>query len=93
MEIQMQFLKFRSLLPVTVFALLCGCSMVEEEKITLDGERISVLEGRTALQPDYAPGEVKIVLPAPYVNTAWSQIGGNATHMMGHLSSDSKLKL
>ena len=88
----MQFLKFRSLLPVTVFALLCGCSMVEEEKITLDGERISVLEGRTALQPDYAPGEVKIVLPAPYVNTAWSQSGGNATHMMGHLSSDSKLK-
>ena len=88
----MQFLKFRSLLPVTIFALLCGCSMVEEEKITLDGERISVLEGRTALQPDYAPGEVKIVLPAPYVNTAWSQSGGNATHMMGHLSSDSKLK-
>lgn len=88
----MQFLKMRSLLTVAAVAALCGCGMFEKEKISLDGERISVLDGKTALQPDYAPDEIKIVLPAPYINTSWSQSGGNSTHMMGHLASDSKLK-
>ena len=72
--------------------LLASCSLFEKDKIALDGERISVLDNESALQPDYAPGEVKIVLPRPEANTSWTQNGGNSEHLMGHLLTGNKLK-
>lgn len=71
---------------------MSGCGLFGEEKIRLEGERLSVLDGETALQPDFKPDEVKIVLPAPVINSTWSQSGGNSVHLMQHLMSATKLK-
>lgn len=92
MEKLMKVFKFKTLLVVGVAAGLCGCSLFSEKKISLEGERISVLDGTTSLQPDYQSGQIKIVLPAPFMNPVWSQSGGNSAHLMGHLVSSSKLK-
>ena len=71
--------------------LLCwsaaACGMFSDDHLVIDGDRISVLEGESILQPDFQPGEVKIVLPQPVTNIAWEQNGGNAVHMMGHPNS------
>lgn len=72
--------------------LLASCGLFGKDKLNIDGERIPVLEGESALQPDYAPGEVKIKLPKPETNSTWSQSGGNSQHLMGHLQTDNKLK-
>lgn len=71
---------------------MTACSLFSEEKIPLEGDRISVLAGKTSLQPDFRPNEIKIVLPAPVLNTNWSQSGGNSIHMMQHLVTPVKLK-
>lgn len=71
---------------------IAGCGLFSEDKIHLDGDRISVLEGETILQPDYKPGEVKIQLPAAQTNIAWEQSGGNSLHNMGHPESADVIK-
>lgn len=71
---------------------LAGCGLFSKEKVHLDGERISVLSGSTIVQPDYPAGNVKIRLPEPRLNIKWSQSGGDATHVMGHLQSNDKIK-
>ena len=50
------------------------------------------MQGITELAPDYAPGEIKVTLPAPEDNSRWSQKGGNSEHLMGHLKAGDKLK-
>ncbi len=72
--------------------LMSGCGLFGKEKLDIDGERINVIRENSNLSPDYEPGEVKIKLPAPYINPKWSQNGGNSMHLMGHLSADSKLR-
>ena len=49
----------------TLFAclLLASCAMFSEDKLVLDGERISVLNTETRLHPDYPEGEYKVVCP------------------------------
>lgn len=88
----MCLIKIKTLLMAGAVVGLCGCSLFGDDKIPLEGERISVLDGETALQPDYKPGQIKVVLPTPYMNTSWTQSGGNASHLMGHLVSGDKLK-
>lgn len=77
----------------TLFAclLLASCAMFSEDKLVLDGERISVLNTETRLHPDYPEGEYKVVLPRPHINKSWSQSGGNSVHRMEHLQTESKL--
>lgn len=72
--------------------MLSACGIFSKDKVKLDGERVAVLKEVSNLAPDYEPGEIKIKLPKPYVNSSWSQEGGNAEHLMGHLQSGSKLK-
>lgn len=72
--------------------LVSGCGLFGKEPLDIDGERISVIREDASLAPDYAPGEVKIKLPAPYTNPKWTQSGGNAMHLMGHLQAATKLK-
>lgn len=88
----MNLKKIKSLVLLGGVFAISGCSLFSEEKIPLEGERISVLAGETALQPDFRPNEVKIVLPAPVINTNWSQSGGNSLHVMQHLMTPVKLK-
>lgn len=66
---------------------VAACGLFSEEKVRLDGERLSVLDGETFLTPDYRVGEVKIELPEAETNIAWAQNGGNALHYMGHPNS------
>ncbi len=73
-------------------SLLSACGMFGKDKIDLDGERIAVLANRTHLPPDYAYGEVTIKLPAPYINKEWSQNGGNAAHLLGHVAARDNLE-
>ena len=71
---------------------LCSCGIFNEDKVTLEGQRLSVLGNEASLKPDFAPGEVKIRLPEPIRNPRWSQEGGNSMHMMSHLVSKVNLK-
>ena len=90
------FCMIKNKLPLAAAAVmvitLAGCGLFDKEKIQLDGERIAVLQGITELAPDYAPGEIKVTLPAPEDNSRWSQKGGNSEHLMGHLKAGDKLK-
>lgn len=83
---------YRQALTLGLAMLLTGCGLFGKDKLEIDGERINVIKETADLAPDYAPGEIKIKLPAPYTNNQWSQSGGNAMHLMGHLEADSKLK-
>lgn len=74
---------------------LSGCSTIDsifgggdEEK--LPGKRVSVLVVEQKLKVDEALAKTPVVLPVPVQNRDWAQIGGNATHDLGHvaLSSD-----
>ncbi len=76
----------------TSFLMLSGCGFFGKEPLNIEGTRIDVIREDASLAPDYAPGEVKIKLPAPYVNPKWTQNGGNSMHLMGHLQADAKLK-
>ncbi len=64
-----------------------GCGMFSDDHLVIEGDRISVLEGESILQPDFEPGSVRISLPAPATNIAWEQNGGNALHVMEHPES------
>ena len=72
--------------------LVASCGLYSEDKIKLDGERISVLDTDTKLRPDYRPGAFKVVLPHPHTNKSWSQSGGNSVHRMEHLQTGSQLQ-
>ena len=84
-------MRFNVLSKIALCCLLTAVVACSKDKIHLDGERISVLQGRSSLQPDFAEGEVQIKLPRPEINKEWSQNGGNAAHAIGHLSSAPKL--
>lgn len=71
---------------------LGACGMFGDEKIKLEGERVSVLGSSAKLQPDYPEGKVRIKLPEPQRNPRWTQEGGNAAHAMSHLDTNTKLK-
>lgn len=71
--------------------LLSGCGMFGKEALDIEGKRINVLTENATLAPDYARGEIKIKLPAPYTNPKWNQNGGNSLHLMGHLKSETTM--
>lgn len=69
-----------------------GCSLFQDEKPIAEGERIAVLANETIVRPDVAKDEVIISLPRPHRNTEWSQNGGHASHLVGHLESGTQLQ-
>ncbi len=64
-----------------------GCSRIPffggEEK-RLPGERIPVLLLDEGLRPDPTLAGTPVVLPPATENPAWTQVGGNARHVVGH---------
>lgn len=79
----------RIILAVAAVSLLGGCGVFRGSggpKTPTVGERIAVLGGETGVEVDPALAGTPVALPAPYVNTEWSQPGGSAAKSMGHLA-------
>ncbi len=85
----------RTMAVVSLSAVLAGCGGLDslnpfaggsgKDKVTLKGERISVLSLEQELEADPRLATLDVALPAPYVNDAWPQPGGYASHAMHHL--------
>ncbi|MCR9255133.1 MAG: PQQ-binding-like beta-propeller repeat protein [Alphaproteobacteria bacterium] len=68
---------------------LAGCGDTffgADQTPRLPGERISVLLANAELEPDPNLREVSVLLPRPFVNRDWPQLGGSARHVAGHLA-------
>lgn len=81
----------------TIAALTAGLSACDtwlggEEAPPLPGERISVLQHETALQPDAELDASDIRLPAPSATPDWPQNGGYANHAMHHVAAAPQLR-
>src|SRR5690349_14377233 len=71
-----------------------GCSVFKKgsgPKTPVLGERIPVLTTEGDIDVDPATQALPFSLPAPVVNNAWAQSGGNATKSMGQLALGSSL--
>ncbi len=66
--------------------LLSACG---PDKVPLPGERISVLQQSSQNAADPTIADIAVRLPKPYVNSDWSQVGGNPAHAMYHLQATS----
>ena len=85
---------FVNFIAVIGLAALPGCDTLESlnpfgggggDEVKLEGERISVLSLEQELEVDPRLSTFEVVLPPPYVNDAWPQPGGYASHAMHHL--------
>ena len=65
-----------------------GCGIFGHKKPSTPvlGERIAVLATESDVSVDPATAALPMSLPAPVVNPAWSQSGGNASKAMGHVA-------
>jgi outer membrane protein assembly factor BamB len=59
----------------------------------LPGKRVSVLSVEQKLKTDKTLAAVNVTLPEPVTNKDWSQIGGNASHDLGHVALPDTLHL
>jgi outer membrane protein assembly factor BamB len=69
--------------------MLVGCDTVgnwfsKTPPPPLPGERVAILVGERKVEPDPQVAGQPVALPAPQVNEAWPQAGGNPDHSMGH---------
>ncbi|MGF1604785.1 MAG: PQQ-binding-like beta-propeller repeat protein [Rhodothalassiaceae bacterium] len=87
----------RALCALAMAAAVAACAGNDENRPALrglpeqSGERVSVLTVDTDLEPDESLEDVTILLPRPYVNTAWPQPGGVPSHALYHLDLPPKL--
>lgn len=66
---------------------LSGCSSSGDGgEIKLEGERVSVLQLQSVLEPDPGVAGDDFNLPDPWVNSYWPQAGGYPDHAMRHLA-------
>lgn len=88
----------RRFLTATAFGTLslglsaCDTWMGSKEAPPLPGERISVLQHETALQPEADADASQIRLPAPSPTPDWPQNGGYANHAMHHVAAAPNLR-
>ena len=71
-------------------ALLAGCGIVGGKKggpkTPVVGNRVSILSNEQGIEVEPSLADVQVTLPAPYVNEAWAQPGGDPSKAMGHVS-------
>ena len=74
---------------------LAGCNIFDEDDgpPPIPGERISVLDAETEVEPDSEIATAPVRLPRPYRNRHWPQPGGTHTHAMYHLALPEGLEL
>ncbi|PKP91490.1 MAG: pyrrolo-quinoline quinone [Alphaproteobacteria bacterium HGW-Alphaproteobacteria-16] len=76
--------------PVAVAALMalsaCGIFKGGDKKTPVLGQRVAILAAETEIVADRTIADVAVVLPPAVVNPAWSQPGGNAAKVMGHVA-------
>jgi outer membrane protein assembly factor BamB len=68
---------------------LPGCGIFRStgnKKAATGGERVSVLDFERQVEAEADLAGVDVVLPAPQVNTEWTQPAGNASGNLGHLA-------
>ncbi len=93
----------RMLMAAAAFAFLAGCgsnpvtnlfSGKEKDDPTApkDDDRISILALEEQLSPDPRFVGMTVETPPPYVNSSWTQPGGEADHTLHHLSAPLELK-
>ncbi|WP_417448861.1 PQQ-binding-like beta-propeller repeat protein [Kordiimonas sp.] len=56
-------------------------------------ERIAILSSTQILDADSGIASLPVVLPAPYTNGNWAQVGGNPSHRVQHLDLADSLSL
>lgn len=80
----------RTALLLAAMASLSACGIVggknKGPKTPVVGDRVSILSTERDAEADPALADVPVVLPDPYVNTEWSQPGGNSAKLMGHVA-------
>lgn len=81
-------MKFLFSLVIASF-LVVGCSSNDGVKPKLEGERISVLQLQSVLEPDPGVAGDDFKLPTPWVNGYWPQAGGYPDHAMRHVALNS----
>ncbi len=65
---------------------LVACGSSSDNKPKLTGERISVLQLQQALSPDEDASDGEFLMPDPWANEFWPQVGGYPDHAMRHVA-------
>jgi hypothetical protein len=84
-------LKFGIIVAAAVAASGCGIFGHKKPSTPVLGERIAVLAAESDVTVDPATASLPMSLPAPVVNPAWSQSGGNASKAMNHVALGTSL--
>lgn len=77
----------RTALVIAGLVALGACSHGKSHKRTPTvGERVPILASENAIETDHTIADVQVLLPPAEVNDAWTQPGGDAAKVMGHLA-------
>lgn len=80
----------RVLSATLLLATVAGCGIIGGKKggpkTPVVGNRVSILSSEQGIEVDPAIADVGVALPAPYINSEWSQPGGVPSKAMGNLS-------
>src|SRR6185312_16016827 len=75
---------------------IAGCDTIsgifdDSDKPKMPGKRVSVLAVEQKLKVDKTLANSNVTLPEPLPNKDWAQVGGNASHNLGHLALGNEL--
>ncbi len=79
---------YRVTVAVAALVALSGCGIFKGgvKKTPTVGDRVSILVSENEVETDKTIADVQVLLPAPAVNDAWTQPGGNPAKSMGQLA-------
>ena len=79
---------YRVTVAVAALMALSGCGIFKGgvKKTPTVGDRVSILVSENEVETDKTIADVQVLLPAPAVNDAWAQPGGNPAKSMGQLA-------